>query len=87
EYQYAVGTSAGKSDVLSWKPTTETKITESDLNLINGQTYISQDNFSSGLLSSNSRKEGFIIFDTKEIPRTLTYKDFISGNGVSISIP
>ena len=39
EYQYTIGASAGGDDVISWKSTTETEITEQNLNLINGQIY------------------------------------------------
>ncbi|MBU1487141.1 PorV/PorQ family protein [bacterium] len=50
------------------------------------KTYTTDNHFSSGFLSSSSEAEGFIIFKTKEIPKTLTYEGLL-GNKVSIDLP
>ncbi|MBU1262794.1 hypothetical protein KKG61_01725 [bacterium] len=65
-----------------------TLLTESAYNLQPSisRTYTTEGHFSSGLLSSNSKAEGFIIFNTKEPPKTLSYKDPF-GNEISINLP
>ena len=50
------------------------------------KTYTTKDHFPSGSLATNSESEGLIIFDTKELPKTLTYED-LSGNKVSVLLP
>ncbi|MBU1487689.1 PorV/PorQ family protein [bacterium] len=49
-------------------------------------TYTTENHFLSGSLGSNSEKKGFLIFDAKEIPKSLTYED-LSGNKVSVLLP
>ena len=50
------------------------------------RTYVTEGHFFSGTLTPNSEAEGFIIFNTKELPKTLTYED-LSGNKVSVLLP
>ena len=50
------------------------------------KTYMSEAPFSPGEIPSGSKKEGLIIFDTKDFSEMLIYKDFF-GNEVSIDFP
>ena len=50
------------------------------------RTYITKDHFSPGPLTSNSKVEGFIIFETKDLIRSLTFKASF-GNEVLVEFP
>lgn len=50
------------------------------------RTSIIENHFYSGFLAPNAEREGFIIFNTKDLPKAITYKDF-SGNEISLNLP
>ena len=67
EYQYAIGTTSGGTDVVSWTSTdTDTEVTATDLNLTNGQTYyfgVKAQN-GAGLWSDVGVSDGIIVDNT-----------------------